>query len=146
MKFRKIKKRRVKPILDMTPLIDVVFQLLIFFMLSATFVVQSSVQIEMPTAQGATKLEQKDLTITLAYGEGGPEGKGPVFIDNVEIASMEQLSGIVAERLDENPNIRLLIRSDTRAETGRLIEILGIANSLGASTIALAAEVPDQQQ
>ena len=145
MKFRKIRKRRVKPILDMTPLIDVVFQLLIFFMLSATFVIQSSIQIEMPTAQGAVQLEQKDLTITLAYGEGGPDGKGPVFIDSVEITSMQGLSEIISERLDENPNIRLLIRTDTRAEAGRLVEVLGIANSLGVSTAAIAAEVPAQR-
>lgn len=145
MKFRKNKKRRVKPILDMTPLIDVVFQLLIFFMLSATFVVQSSVQIEMPKAPGTAQLEQKDLTITLAYGEGGPEGKGPVFIDNVEIASMEQLSGIVAERLEENPAIMLLIRIDKRAAAGRLVEVLGIAKSLGVSTSGIAADMPDQQ-
>jgi len=145
MKFRKDKQRRVKPILDLTPLIDVVFQLLIFFMLSATFVIQSSIQIEMPTAQGATQLDQKDLTITLAHGEGGPDGKGPVFIDSVEITSMAGLSEIISERLDENPNTRLLIRSDTRAEAGRLIEIMGIANSLGASTVALAAEVPDSR-
>lgn len=144
MKFRKDRKRRVKPILDLTPLIDVVFQLLIFFMLSATFVIQSSIQIEMPTAEGAVKLEQKDLTITLAYGEGGPGGKGPVYIDSIEITSMDGLSEILSERLKENPDIRLLIRTDTRSEAGRLVEVLGIANSLGAPTAAIAADVPNQ--
>ena len=44
MKFRVEKKRKISAIVDMTPLIDVVFQLLIFFMLSATFVVQSSIR------------------------------------------------------------------------------------------------------
>ncbi len=70
MKFRRDRKRRINPNLDMTPLIDVVFQLLIFFMLSATFVVQSSIQIEMPEAEGAAQLDQKDLSVTLAYGAG----------------------------------------------------------------------------
>ncbi|MEA3365894.1 MAG: biopolymer transporter ExbD, partial [Candidatus Hydrogenedentes bacterium] len=66
-------KKKVKAQLDLTPLVDVVFQLILFFMLSSTFVVQSTVNIEVPEAPGATTLEKKDLTITLAYGEGGPD-------------------------------------------------------------------------
>ena len=75
MQFRdKSKSHRVTSTLDLTPLIDVVFQLLIFFMLTSTFVVQSSIQIEMPEAKGTSILEQKDISITLAHGEGGPGG------------------------------------------------------------------------
>ena len=52
MRFRKQERdrRRILAEVDLTPLIDVVFQLLIFFMLTATFVVQSSIQIEVPEA------------------------------------------------------------------------------------------------
>lgn len=78
MKFRNEKKRKVTPNVDLTPLIDVVFQLLIFFMLSATFVVQSSIEVSIPTAEGATQLEHKDLSITLAQGPGGPDGRKSV--------------------------------------------------------------------
>ena len=55
MKFRKNvaqgnERRRVRATLDLTPLIDVVFQLLVFFMLTSTFVVQTSLPIQMPQA------------------------------------------------------------------------------------------------
>ena len=72
MKFKRDNRRKVLASLDMTPLIDVVFQLLIFFMVSSTFVVQSSVPIELPEAEGADQLESKEMSITLVYGAGVP--------------------------------------------------------------------------
>ena len=143
MKFRRDRKRRINPNLDMTPLIDVVFQLLIFFMLSSTFVVQSSIQIEMPEAQGAAQLDQKDLSVTLAYGTGGPEGKGKIYVDSEEVPTMEELTRILAQEVLERPDLLLLIRTDTRTETGRLVEVLGIANSVGIKKNAIAAQPPD---
>ena len=128
MKFREKRERKVKAEVDLTPMIDVVFQLLIFFMLSATFVVQSSIQIEMPTAEGAVQLEQKDLSITLVYEE---DGEGPIYVDNVLVASYEELSSILAEKKAESPDINVLIRTDARRISGDLITVLGIASSLG---------------
>ncbi len=146
MKFRRDKKRRVDPHVDLTPLIDVVFQLLIFFMLSSTFVVQSSIQIEMPEAQGAAQLEQKDLSVTLAYGTGGPDGKGKIYVDSEEVQTIEELTQILADRVRERPDVQLLVRTDTRTDAGRLIEVLGIANSVGIQKTALGAQPPDDGQ
>lgn len=144
MKFRQQTKRRVSPNVDLTPLIDVVFQLLIFFMLSATFVVQTSIQIEMPQAEGAANLESKDLSITLAYGPGGPGDRGPVYVDDVSIASMEELTRVLEERIADEPETMLLIRTDSRNDAGRLVEVLGIATSVGISKIGIGAELPDE--
>ncbi len=144
MRFRESDKRKVRATVDLTPLIDVVFLLLIFFMLSSTFVVQSSVQIQMPEAEGAVALEQKDISITLAYGDGGPDNAGPIFVDNVEVESMPQLSRVLAERRQERPDIMVLIRADERLETGRLVEVLGIAKSVGIEMCGIAARPPGQ--
>ena len=139
MKFKKETKHREQPKLDLTPMIDVVFQLLIFFMLSATFVVQSAIQIEMPEAKGATNLEKKELSITLAFGTDGLEGKGKIYVDETEIENLEELTRIVSQRVADNPELVVLIRSDARSETGRLIEVLGILNSLGISKSSIVA-------
>ena len=146
MKFRRDKKRRVNPHVDLTPLIDVVFQLLIFFMLSATFVVQSSIQIEMPEAEGAAQLEQKDLSVTLAYGTGGPDGRGKIYVDSVEVPTIEELTRILSERVAERPDIMLLVRTDTRTNAGRLVEVLGIANSVGIQKTGIGARPPDDDR
>jgi len=142
MRFRHTDRRRVKASIDLTPLIDVVFQLLIFFMLSATFVVQSSIQIEMPEAKGAVALEQKDLSITLATGPGGPGNKGGVYVDNVEVATLEELSAALAAAHAERPDVRVLIRADANVPTARLVEVMGIAYSVGIKHCGLAAQPP----
>lgn len=146
MKFRKGAKRRVKPVLDMTPLIDVVFQLLIFFMLSSTFIVQSSIQINMPEAKNTETLQQKDLSVTLAYGSDGPEGKGRVYVDNVEVMSLEELSRVLSEKVAGRPDVMLLVRTDARTDTGRLVEVLGIASSVGIKNFGIGAQPPLDEQ
>ena len=146
MKFRRDRKRRINPNLDMTPLIDVVFQLLIFFMLTATFVVQSTIQIEMPEAEGAAQLEQKDLSVTLAYGTGGPEGKGKIYVNSEEVPTLEELARILSEHASERPELMLLVRTDARTDTGRLVEVLGIASSVGIQKFGIGAQPPDDVQ
>jgi biopolymer transport protein ExbD len=143
VKFRKRHAQRRSPNPDLTPLIDVVFQLLLFFMLSSTFVVQTSIQIEMPQAQGATRLEDKDLSVTLAYGTDGPGGKGKIYVNNDEIPTMEELSKRLSEEARLRPDIQLLVRTDSRTDAGRLMEVLGIATSVGIEDYGLAAE-PDE--
>ncbi len=147
MKFRvaTVEKRKVRASLDLTPLIDVVFQLLVFFMLSSTFVVQSSIQIETPVAEGSEALEQKDLSITLQYGEGGPDGNGRVYVDNDEISSWAELSRIIADEMAARPETMVLIRPDARIETGRLVQVLGIATSVGVERYGIAAEPPPEE-
>ena len=146
MKFRRDRKRRINPNLDMTPLIDVVFQLLIFFMLTATFVVQSTIQIEMPEAEGAAQLDQKDLSVTLAYGTGGPEGKGKIYVNSEEVPTLEELTRILSEHASERPELMLLVRTDARTDTGRLVEVLGIASSVGIQKFGIGAQPPDDVQ
>jgi biopolymer transport protein ExbD len=147
MKFRvaTVEKRRVRASLDLTPLIDVVFQLLVFFMLSSTFVVQSSIQIEVPVAEGSEALEQKDLSITLQYGDGGPDGNGRVYVDSDEITSWAELSGIIADEMAVRPDTMVLIRPDARIETGRLVQVLGIATSVGVERYGILAEPPPEE-
>jgi biopolymer transport protein ExbD len=146
MKFREKRERKVRPNVDLTPLIDVVFQLLIFFMLSATFVVQSSIQVEMPTAEGAVELEHKDLSITLVYEEGAAPGEGPIYVDSVLVASYEELSGILAEKKVESPDVQVLVFIDERRRSGDLITVFGIAKSVGLANVGVGANPPKDEQ
>ncbi len=140
MKFRKRRKKPSSTGLNLTPMIDVVFNLLLFFMLSSTFVVQSSIKIEMPKAEGATELEQKDLSVTLAYGTDGPGGKGKIYIDTEEIDSIQALAQRLSDEVRKQPELQLLVRTDARTDTARLVEIRGIANSVGIKRLGIGAQ------
>lgn len=136
-------KHNVKASLDLTPLIDVVFNLIIFFMLSSTFVVQSSIQIQTPQAEGTRQLEAKDLSVTLQFGEGGPDGMGRVYVDSEEMPTWDALSARLAREMGERPNALVLVRPDARIETGRLVRVLGIASRVGVKHYAIAALPPE---
>lgn len=133
-------KHRIRATLELTPLITVVFNLLLFFMLSSTFVVQSSIQIQSPISAGTTRLEAKDLSVTLQYGEGGPDGKGRIYVNNDEVTSWDALSQRLAEEIRQRPNAVVLVRPDARVETGRLVNTLSIATSAGVQYYAIATE------
>lgn len=146
MNLRGDRKRRVTPTLDLTPMIDVVLQLIIFFMLSSTFVVQTSIQIEMPQAEGATQMEKKELSVTLTHDGGGFDGKGRIFVDEVEMSSLTELADTLAEHKTSNPDVTMLVRSDASTPTGRLVEVMGIANSVGIEKYGIAAEPPGDER
>ncbi len=141
MKFRTADnpRKKVRATLDLTPLIDVVFQLLIFFMLTTTFVVQSAIQIEMPEAKGPQNLEQKDLSLTIAQGDGGPDGRGPIYVNNDAIGSWSELTQRLQDEIATRPDIVLLIRIDKAVPVERLVKAMGYARSVGYKQFGLAA-------
>lgn len=143
MKFRRGERKRRGASLDLTPLIDVVFQLVLFFMLSSTFVVQSSIQIEMPEAEGGQAFEEKDLSVTITHGVGGPDNEGEVYVNSVPVESWAELSRKLAVAHTERKELVLLIRPDARVPTERLVRVLGIASSVGIERYGIAAQPPE---
>ncbi len=150
MKFRQTNdgKRKIRASLDMTPLIDVVFQLILFFMLSSTFVVQNSIQIEMPKADGTQTLETNDMSLTLAFGEGGPDNSGMIYFgkENEEIYTWEQLTQRLSEEGAKRKEPVLTIRSDGRAQVERIVRVWGIATSVGITRFGIAAQPLDNEE
>lgn len=146
MKFPRNTQRKVKASVELTPLIDVVFQLLIFFMLASTFVVHTSVPVELPEAEGATQLERKEMSITLAYGTGGPEDGGEIYVNDIPIVNWTQLTRAMAELRERDPDALVLIRPDARVPTERLVKVLGFANSVGIKHYGIAAIPPTEKR
>ncbi len=144
MTFRGPGKRRhkIKAGFDLTPLVTVMLNLLIFFILSSTFVVQSSIQIQAPIAESTSQFDVKDLSITLQVGEGGPDGKGRIYLNNDEISTWDALSERLGEEIRQRPNARVLIRPDARIDAGRLISVLGIATKANVRYYAIETGPP----
>ena len=145
MKFVRDDKRKVKANVEMTPLIDVVFQLLIFFMLSSTFVVQTSIPIEVPQAVGSTSMEAKDVTITLQPGSGGPDDEGKIFFDDVEIEDWQQFTDTLSEFNEKQPNALVLVRSDKNVPFGRAVFVMGLLSEIGIERYGVAAQQPGEE-
>jgi biopolymer transport protein ExbD len=129
----------------MTPMVDVTFQLIIFFMLSSSFVVQSSLPIEVPESPGATQLEQKDCVVTLTNEPGGPDNQGRVLLmteEEREIGSWEELQAALSALQRERPDALVLVRADARVPTGRTVKAFGYIVAAGIQRYGIAARAP----
>jgi biopolymer transport protein ExbD len=140
MNFRREKRLKVKALFDITPLVNVVLLLLFFFMLSSTFTVTASIPIEAAKTDARLFFEEKDISITLLQGEGGPDNEGQIFINDDEIAAWDDLSTTLNDLHQQEPDAVLLIRPEANVSSARLVRIMGIATSLGIDRYAIAAE------
>lgn len=117
---------------NLTPLIDMVFILLIFFIVTSKFSKESGVDVSRPEAQSATPQEIANIMV-------GIEANGEVWIDgqNVAIASLrahiESLHAL-------NPEGAVIIIADRKAPTGLTVQVLDHARLAGVSNVSIAAK------
>jgi biopolymer transport protein ExbD len=130
MRFRHRTRKRVVANFDMTPLIDVVFQLIIFFMLSSTFVIQAGVPVNLPEKSEGdpVPLEARDLIVSIQADGGGEDGLGTIYLEETPIAK-DQLTATLLE-LRQRPEYQsereplVLIRADGKVPTQRIIDVM----------------------
>ncbi len=118
--------------IDITPMLDVVFIMLIFFIVTATFVKESGIDVSRPDAETASKQNRVGILIAI-------NSNNEVWINRREVdlaavrANIERLSA-------ENPQGGAVIQADKEAQTGVLIEVMDQVRLGGISAISIAAE------
>jgi len=132
-------QRRDEVSLDMTPLIDVVFLLLIFFMLTASFTQAQRLKVDLPKAeQGESSQDQnKDWTIEI-------DAQGNYAL-NGEALAPEQLESRLRELPERAEETVVLIRADAKAEHQAVVQALNAAKAAGLLHIGLATDPSSQQ-
>lgn len=116
--------------IDMSPLIDVVFILLIFFIVTTVFVKETGVEVDKPQAISAHKLAQ--TVVLLAITDAGE-----VYYDGANIG-VAGVRGIV-EQLQRNEPRPVVIQADKSVPTELLLKVIDEAKLAGAETVNLAA-------
>lgn len=137
MQFRNNSNSTRAVVIDMTPMIDIVFQLLIFFLVTAQMAEQSRANLNLPKEKGeeTTEREQAGLTINVL-----PDGS---VVVNDQTVSLEALDRMVDEavRIAGGPDrLKPLIRADRSADSARLNEVFNRLSGRGLSAIRLATE------
>jgi biopolymer transport protein ExbD len=120
--------------LNITPMIDMVFILLIFFAVNASFVKEAGVEIERPSARTAET--QAKANIMIAVTENGE-----VWVDRQRV-DPRSVRGHVERLHAENPEGAVVILADDDSQTGLVIEVLDQARLAGVEQVAVAA-TPD---
>lgn len=118
--------------INMTPLIDMVFILLIFFIVTTSFVKETGVEVNRPAADTAVEQERANILVAIRAND-------EIWIDNRQIDRRAVRANV--ERLHaENPEGAVIILADQDARTGLLIEVMDQARLAGVPNVSIAAE------
>jgi biopolymer transport protein ExbD len=118
--------------IDITPMLDVVFIMLIFFIVTATFVKEAGIDVNRPDAATAVKQEKANILIAI-------NAKNEIWIDRRRVDVRSVRPNI--ERLHaENPQGSVVIQADKDSKTETLIKVMDASRSAGVFNVAIAAQ------
>ena len=119
--------------IDLTPMLDVVFIMLIFFIVTTSFVKESGVTVNKPYAPTAQK--KKNASIFVAIKEDGT-----IWVSKKEI-DVKNLRGLIEDIKLENPDGQVVVQSDKRAKNGILLKTIDAIKAAGVKDVSVAARI-----
>lgn len=128
MKFRELRRVRAEP--GMTAMIDIIFLLLLFFVLSSSFVLQPGVKVELPRTVTQEHPVRKDLILIIARDRR-------IFLNNDQVP-LESLWGRLIEELKAQPQGVIVIRADRGVPHGLVVRVMDVAKQAGALRMSIA--------
>ena len=149
----KIKKRRIGVAIDNTPLVDVGFLLLTFFMLTTQFKPPEEVQIVLPSSHSAFKLPDSDvMTITISednrmfLGFDSQKMTGRLFGDENKLragieVTKEELGDLLVKARIANPRLRTVVKGDKSAEYGLAEDVMNILQKTNITRFNLVTDM-----
>ena len=124
--------------INMAPLIDLVFLLLIFFMVTTSFVKETGIDVHRPMASTATLKEKGSILI-------GVSADGRIFLEKKQI-DIRSVRAHVERCVAENPEGAVVIVADKTSHTGVVIKVMDQCRLAGARNVSIAASKPDGER
>ncbi|MBU0571785.1 MAG: biopolymer transporter ExbD [Candidatus Omnitrophica bacterium] len=128
-------RKKIKTHLDIAPLIDIVFLLLIFFMLTANFIMQPGIKIKLPTAKTAEPQEDEKLTIFISR-------ENEIFLNGQKI-NIDELREMVRIELESASKKIIVLKADELVNLGLAVKVIDISKQAGAKGIVISAEIEE---
>lgn len=130
MQFR----RRLQPMVnvDLVPMIDVVFQLVIFFMLSSTLITRTGLNLDLPNASSAQETVTSSVVLTVLSSEEIRLGE--------ETLTLQELSAVLESRREEYRDRAISIEADSSLDYGTMVRVLDVLRRNGFRGANLVAE------
>lgn len=129
-----IRPERDQDNIDITPMLDVVFIMLIFFIVTATFVKQSGTEVDRPNALTAMLQEKASILIAI-------DADDQVWVDRRQVDT-RGLRAIIEQLHAENPKGSIVIQADRMSRNEVLVEVLDAATRAGVKDVAIATGEP----
>ena len=132
-------RRRRSTNVDITPLIDVVFLLLIFFMVSTTFEKETQIRVELPEAAGEkAETHPKELEITI-------DRHGVFYVNRLEVINtkIDTLKQAISKAVGEQRDLPVIINADARTPHQAVMTAMDAASQLGLLHMTFATHNPN---
>jgi len=150
----KIKKARVGIKIDMTPMVDVAFLLLTFFMLTTQFRPQEDVSVIIPSSHSVIKLPETDVMTVTVTGDGtihlgldsqqlraavfGPEHRLKL---STQVADKETLAKLMIDARIRNPKLRTVVKADKAAPYGAIEDVMNTLQKTNITRFNLVTDI-----
>jgi biopolymer transport protein ExbD len=135
VKFQRRNKRSAR--VDIVPMIDVIFFLLIFFMLFARFeTTGTGIPVDLPKAATASAQSSKEIMITIT--------KHLQMYFNETMVSRNELEAYIADALKDNPSRPVIIKADKEVQYENIIMVMDMVGKAGGFRLSLAADRPQR--
>ncbi len=126
------RRERIKVQVPLTPLIDIVFLLLIYFLLTTNFMVDEGIKIKLPQARAAAPQTEEVITVYV-------DQQGRAFLGTEEV-SIARLFDRLKEMIGSQENKLVVIRADRAVILNKAVKVMDIAKAAGAGRLCLATE------
>ena len=117
--------------INITPLLDIVFIMLILFVVTTSFVKEAGIEVNRPTAQTAERKELANILIAIA-----PNGE--IWIDR-RVVDVRSVRAAIERLRAENPESAVVIQGDREAQIGLLVQVMDQVRKAGISNVSIAA-------
>ena len=119
--------------INMTPMLDIVFIMLIFFIVTASFVKESGIDVNRPSAVTAERKEQASILVAI-------DEKGSIWMDK-RVIDVRAVRANIERVRAENPQGGVVIQADKNSRNGLLVQVMDAARQAGVENVSIAAAV-----
>jgi len=136
-------QRPEPPDINLAPLIDVVFLLLIFFMISTTFKDDARIQVQLPEAQGEDAPAEEIASVTIVI-----DPAGIFYVNDRQVVDrkMETLKKAIAGAVGSDRDLPVILKADAKASHQSVMTAMDAASQLGLVRFSFAAGRPEAGQ
>jgi len=127
-----------KPEITMAPLVDIVFLLLIFFMVTTVFPENDGIPIEKPTSENSVSIADRKFMLKL-------DQNGLAYYKE-QLVNADDIKRLIKQEILLSQNVTVLVHADRRSTTEQLINVIDAAKSGGARSLGIATDVKPANQ
>ena len=132
MRMRPRKRERYQIQMPLASLIDIVFLLLIYFLLTTNFIVEQGIDVNLPDAEASVPQTREEITVYI-------DKDGMVYIGDQPV-DFNNLFDRLKDRIQANPKQLMVVKADGTIDLDRAVQVMDIAQAAGAQSLFLATE------